>query len=61
MPLDVLFSESQCILCYVLAQILSAQPQMPPVTSVLTRIEVSLDDPAFLHPEKFIVPVYQPE
>ena len=34
---------------------------MPPVTTVLTRIEVSPDDPAFLQPEKFIGPVYQPE
>ncbi|MBW6054694.1 carbamate kinase [Escherichia coli] len=46
---------------YMLAQSLSAQPQMPPVTTVLTRIEVSPDDPAFLQPEKFIGPVYQPE
>ena len=46
---------------YMLAQGLSAQPQMPPVTTVLTRIEVSPDDPAFLQPEKFIGPVYQPE
>ncbi|HHZ4216018.1 TPA: carbamate kinase [Escherichia coli] len=45
----------------LLAQSLSAQPQMPPVTTVLTRIEVSPDDPAFLQPEKFIGPVYQPE
>lgn len=46
---------------YMLVQSLSAQPQMPPVTTVLTRIEVSPDDPAFLQPEKFIGPVYQPE
>lgn len=39
---------------YMLAQSLSAQPQMPHVTTVLTRIEVSPDDPAFLQPEKFI-------
>lgn len=59
-PLDVLVAESQGMIGYMLAQSLSAQPQMPPVTTVLTRIEVSPDDPAFLQPEKFIGPVYQP-
>ena len=47
-PLDVLVAESQGMIGYMLAQSLSAQPQMPPVTTVLT-------------PEKFIGPVYQPE
>ncbi len=37
------------------------EPDMPPVTAVLTRIKVSADDPAFLEPEKFIGPVYSPE
>lgn len=60
-PLDVLVAESQGMIGYMLAQSLSAQPQIPPVTTVLTRIEVSPDDPAFLQPEKFIGPVYQPE
>ena len=58
-PLDVLVAESQGMIGYMLAQSLSAQPQMPPVTTVLTRIEVSPDDPAFLQPEKFIGPVYR--
>ncbi|CAM7043699.1 hypothetical protein ESCOCP322M2_22040 [Escherichia coli] len=40
-PLDVLVAESQGMIGYMLAQSLSAQPQMPPVTTVLTRIEVS--------------------
>ncbi len=44
-PLDVLVAESQGMIGYMLAQSLSAQPQMPPVTTVLTRIEVSPDDP----------------
>ncbi len=38
-PLDVLVAESQGMIGYMLAQSLSAQPQMPPVTTVLTRIE----------------------
>lgn len=46
-PLDVLVAESRGMIGYMLAQSLSAQPQMPPVTTVLTRIEVSPDDPAF--------------
>ena len=37
-PLDVLVAESQGMIGYMLAQSLSAQPQMPPVTTVLTRI-----------------------
>lgn len=41
-PLDVLVAESQGMIGYMLAQSLSAQPQMPPVTTVLTRIEVCL-------------------
>lgn len=43
-PLDILVAESQGMIGYMLAQSLSAQPQMPPVTTVLTRIEVSPDD-----------------
>lgn len=46
---------------YMLAQRLALEPDMPPVTTVLTRIKVSADDPAFLEPEKFIGPVYSPE
>ncbi len=41
---------------YMLAQRLALEPDMPPVTTVLTRIKVSADDPAFLEPEKFIGP-----
>ena len=46
---------------YMLAQSLTAEPEMPPVTTVLTRIVVSENDPAFMSPEKFIGPVYSPE
>ncbi len=60
-PLDVLVAESQGMIGRCWRKGPSAQPQMPPVTTVLTRIEVSPDDPAFLQPEKFIGPVYQPE
>ncbi|MGI3452106.1 carbamate kinase [Citrobacter freundii] len=60
-PLDVLVAETQGMIGYMLAQSLTAEPQMPPVTTVLTRIVVSEDDPAFMAPEKFIGPVYSPE
>lgn len=57
-PLDVLVAESQGMIGYMLAQRLAAEADMPPVTTVLTRIQVSQDDPAFQSPEKFIGPVY---
>ncbi|EJB8472617.1 carbamate kinase [Citrobacter freundii] len=60
-PLDVLVAETQGMIGYMLAQSLAAEPEMPPVTTVLTRIVVSEDDPAFMTPEKFIGPVYSPE
>lgn len=60
-PLDVLVAETQGMIGYMLAQSLTAEPEMPPVTTVLTRIVVSEDDPAFMAPEKFIGPVYLPE
>ncbi|HIC2867500.1 TPA: carbamate kinase [Citrobacter freundii] len=60
-PLDVLVAETQGMIGYMLAQSLTAEPEMPPVTTVLTRIVVSEDDPAFISPEKFIGPVYSPE
>ncbi|MBW9454253.1 MULTISPECIES: carbamate kinase [Citrobacter] len=60
-PLDVLVAETQGMIGYMLAQSLTAEPEMPPVTTVLTRIVVSENDPAFMSPEKFIGPVYSPE
>ncbi|WP_213732188.1 carbamate kinase [Citrobacter europaeus] len=60
-PLDVLVAETQGMIGYMLAQSLTAEPEMPPVTTVLTRIVVSEDDPAFMSLEKFIGPVYSPE
>ena len=60
-PLDVLVAETQGMIGYMLAQSLTAEPEMPPVTTVLTRIVVSEDDPAFMAPEKFIGPVCSPE
>lgn len=39
-PLDVLVAESQGMIGYMLAQSLSAQPQMPPVTTVRFRLMI---------------------
>lgn len=59
-PLDILVAESQGMIGYMLAQRLAQQPGVPPVTTVLTRMLVNPDDPAFSSPEKFIGPVYDP-
>ncbi len=55
-PLDVLALKSGMI-GYITAQRLALEPDIPPVTTVLTRIKVSADDPhAFLEPERNIGP-----
>lgn len=60
-PLDILVAETQGMLGYMIAQKLSLKSDMPPVSTLLTRIEVNGDDPAFQAPGKFIGPVYSPE
>ncbi|WP_335957553.1 carbamate kinase, partial [Klebsiella michiganensis] len=60
-PLDVLVAESQGMIGYMLAQRLAQESQMPPVSTVMTRIAVASNDPAFSAPKKFIGPVYDPE
>lgn len=60
-PLDVLVAESQGMIGSMLVTCLRQQPGMQHVVSVMTRVRVSKDDPAFLEPEKFIGPVYAPE
>ena len=60
-PLDVLVAESQGMIGYMLAQRLAQEALMPPVSTVMTRIAVASNDPAFSAPEKFIGPVYEPE
>lgn len=59
-PLDVLVAETQGMLGYMISQRLAQQPNMPPVTALLTRIEVDADDDAFREPSKYIGPVYDP-
>jgi len=58
-PLDVLDAGTQGMIGYLIQQEL--RNQLPPraqVATVLTMITVDPDDPAFLHPTKFVGPVY---
>jgi carbamate kinase len=58
-PLDVLGAESQGMIAYMLEQELgNAIPQDKRIATVLTMVEVSLDDPAFGDPTKFVGPGY---
>ncbi|MCY7315911.1 MAG: carbamate kinase [Rubrivivax sp.] len=61
-PLDVLGAQTDGMIGYLLEQELSNL--LPPdkvVVTLLTRVEVSLDDPAFAKPSKPIGPVYSRE
>jgi carbamate kinase len=58
-PLDVLDAESEGMIGYLIEQELANL--LPPgraVATLLTRVEVDPDDPAFAHPTKPIGPVY---
>jgi carbamate kinase len=58
-PLDVLDAESEGMIGYLLEQELAnALPPRRQVATLLTRVEVDADDPAFTHPTKPIGPVY---
>jgi len=61
-PLDVLDAESEGMIGYLLEQELAnALPGDREVATLLTRVEVHADDPAFDHPTKPIGPVYAKE
>jgi carbamate kinase len=61
-PLDVLDAESEGMIGYLLEQELdNALPDGREVATLLTRVEVHADDPAFDHPTKPIGPVYTKE
>lgn len=58
-PLDVLDAESEGMIGYLLEQELAnALPRERAVATLLTRVEVDPEDPAFGHPTKPIGPVY---
>ncbi|HYL39817.1 MAG TPA: carbamate kinase, partial [Candidatus Binatus sp.] len=58
-PLDILDAETEGMIGYLVEQELgNLLPAGRPLATLLTRIEVSPDDPAFAHPTKPIGPVY---
>lgn len=58
-PLDVLGAQTDGMIGYLLEQELAnLLPDSRAVTTLLTRVEVDPDDPAFKHPTKPIGPVY---
>lgn len=59
-PLDILVAESQGMIGFAIAQELTASSSVP-VTTLMTRVEVDPNDPAFASPGKYIGPVYPPE
>ena len=59
-PLDILVAESQGMIGFAIAQELTASSSGP-VTTLMTRVEVDPNDPAFASPGKYIGPVYPPE
>ncbi len=60
-PLDVVGAESMGMIGYLLAQELSNQIPNKQVATLLTRVEVRADDPAFHEPTKPIGPVLTEE
>jgi carbamate kinase len=61
-PLDVLGAESEGMLGYLLEQELANRmPAARAVATLITRVEVDADDPAFQAPSKPIGPVYSRE
>jgi carbamate kinase len=60
-PLDVLGAETEGMIGYVLEQELGNVMGSSKVATLLTRTEVSADDPACASPTKFIGPVYSRE
>ncbi len=60
-PLDILDAESEGMIGYLLEQELGNLLPGRRMATLLTRIEVARDDPAFSHPTKPIGPVYQRE
>lgn len=58
-PLDVLGAQTEGMIGYLIEQELSnVLPSDVPVATLLTRVEVDPQDPAFQHPTKFVGPVY---
>jgi carbamate kinase len=60
-PLDILGAETEGMIGYLIEQeLMNALPRGTDCATLLTRVEVAPDDPAFDHPTKPIGPVYAP-
>lgn len=57
-PLDVLGAESEGMIGYLIEQKLLNELPNRQVATLLTQVEVDVDDPAFVHPTKPIGPLY---
>jgi carbamate kinase len=58
-PLDVLGAQTEGMIGYLIEQELgNLLPPQRPLATLLTMVEVDVDDPAFANPTKFIGPVY---
>jgi carbamate kinase len=58
-PLDVLGAQTEAMIGYMIEQELgNVLPPEQPLATILTQIEVDLDDPAFANPTKPIGPMY---
>ncbi len=60
-PLDVLGAETEGMIGYLVEQELSNRLPGREILTLLTRVEVDADDPAFQNPTKPIGPVFEPE
>ncbi|OCL21620.1 carbamate kinase [Gilliamella sp. wkB171] len=59
-PLDILVSQTQGMLGYMIGRSLQQHEHVKNVVTVLTQVEVDPIDPSFEDPTKYIGPVYQP-
>lgn len=57
-PLDILGTESQGMIGYMLQQALKNHLPEREISVLLTQVEVDANDPAFLNPTKYIGPIY---
>lgn len=61
-PLDILGAQTQGMIGYLIElELRNALGPVKQLTTILTLVEVSPSDPAFLNPEKFVGPTYTQE
>ncbi|OQX29675.1 MAG: carbamate kinase [Spirochaeta sp. LUC14_002_19_P3] len=58
-PFDILGAETEGMIGYLLAMSLNAAIFDKKIITIITRVEVSKDDPAMADPTKFVGPVYE--